>query len=101
MGHSDKAPDKAPDMAPSKRRTKAPCGNFVRGNWSFRRETSADGRLSSWTVYPKGERSHWSRRANIYQASDLETYVVTGAGRAYDARPDFESAVKLVLSFLP
>ena len=57
-------------------RNKVPTSNFVVGNWSFRRgemrDGGPDGKLRGimFSVYPKGERSHWAIRASIYQHGD-------------------------------
>ncbi|WP_349004334.1 hypothetical protein [Mesorhizobium sp. CN2-181] len=79
---------------------KATKTDFIIGPWSFRYGTWNQNR-SSWTVYPKGERSHWAMKATIYAASDEKTFVVTMYNHPYDARPTFSEAVELVLSWLP
>ena len=71
--------------------------NFIRGDFSFR--YSIMNARPHWAVYPKGERSHWSARASIYEASDGQSYVVSAHGRPLDARPDFKQAVALALEF--
>ena len=72
--------------------------NFVRNGWSFRRGTQ--NARAHWSVFPKGERCHWSIRASISLASDDACHVISMNGFAIDARATFEAAIELVLSRL-
>lgn len=70
--------------------------NFVRGDRALR--YSLQNGRPKWDVYPKGDRSDWSRRASITQASDGATYIVWPRSGVIDARPSFESALALALA---
>lgn len=84
------------DLAANPPKPKAPPQSaFMRGAYSFRPFT-CNGR-PGFAVYPKGERSHWSKRGEIVQATDGATWLIHSNGAATDARPDFESAVALIL----
>jgi hypothetical protein len=69
--------------------------NLTSANWSFRPVLSTYG--ISYSVYPKGERSHWAVKATLYPASDGKTYVVSMSGLPLDARPSLGEAIDLVL----
>ena len=68
------------------------------GNWSFRPAATTHG--TSYGVYPKGERSEWSRRASLYPASDGKSYVITMNNKPLDARPSLEEAMRFVVEQL-
>lgn len=79
-----------------KRLAKVPTANFVEGNWSFRRITHADG--VGFEIYPKGERSHWSRRGNIHQSGEL--WIAKPLNRSFSAFATFVEAKDHVLKVL-
>lgn len=72
--------------------------NITKGRWSFRPEQSSFG--TSYSVYPKGERSHWSVKAWLYPASDGKSYVITIANCPLDARPSLDEAIDWVVHYL-
>ena len=72
--------------------------NITIGNWSFRPAASLQG--VSYQVYPKGERSHWSVKANLYPASDGKSYVITTFHQPLDARPSLDEAIAFVVELL-
>lgn len=90
----------APPAAPKAGRV--PTTAFVEGNWSFRPTYDERG-VSGFKVYPKGERSYWSRNADMNLASDGKTWMFVafrhGQGRQ-DARPTFAEAKAEVLRVL-
>jgi hypothetical protein len=81
---------------------RAPTANFVDGDWSFRYATDTRGG-AHFTIFPKGQRSHWSSRGSLHVASDGKTWMYTiyhnGSGVA-DARPSFAEAKDEVLRLL-
>lgn len=72
--------------------------NRTIGNLSFRPSKSTNG--TSYSVYPKGERSHWSVKATLYPASDGKSYVITMPNAALDARPSLDEAIAFVCARL-
>lgn len=75
--------------------------SFTRGGYSFRpgRYRDGAGAPEFWDVLRIGSRNF--PYATIIPASDGVSYVVSGSGWHYDARPSLKEACDLVMARLP
>lgn len=79
----------------------APNRNFVEGNWSFRRKTIMRGKEIhgiGFDIYPKGERSHWSKGASIEQSGSC--WIVHPRSGHTDAFPSWAEAKAHALTLI-